>query len=924
MLGLSFDDNGKYIGWSTLFKYSSEEALRASEYLPAPQKTIYNKIEIGYDLVSYQNLIKEQTNIINEANKILQWDPNNSDAKTQLYEAQTKLNISGLDLNPYILQIQQAQNDVGIINGYVNVLNAINSIISNKRANIYYTIPNSNEIVQKLREHEFTKLPTKSLQDANKNFIASHIQNVIQDLENMIAAYQPVEMEDLRDASDLSPKGQQSSQMTLLNPSTKLLMQYANVTGKNVVGVAANGIKGSFMWYYYINDIIQHPERSNFEKKLNYALFNFTTTRLIGRSSNNLQETTINTLSDINLSNVPQEILDRLGYKLTSLISVDNSGSQLVSAATDNAKELILAKINSGNKLAKIYSFLISLGVDLNDIVSFMTSDVVSFIDAVTETDIFNNYDVSIKDAIQIAKTGNVPRKYNTHKDKIIALYQEYKLDDISKIDEKNADVNEFYNILEAADEFSNFARLLGLNQGIPVTKVEIQNVLSFIQSIFNNRLNEYKADNPSQEWVNDIEPFDVYKWMNDEKYREEISEIYNNIKKCINVFDIFNSIPQFDAIRQIFSAVLYVDPAISIKSKAYNKLYDAAKKKNIFMPEDYQQRLLAGIDNDIISDFILHQHIKLPVKQGTRRLDSLFAFSTFNKDGEFKLKTKEDLAIFKYIFESTIIPLLKEGKTWKYVNGQIYEMEDLEIKSNPFIKALRIVRKNDLSYYTVDLNMLTIENSTNSQQKFQRYSTGLQKLSTKYFGNETISNWFILYNLIINKNAYGADKLTTLFDTFLKSKTNVGLLNDYFEYVSKLDYESDISLDIENDLNSKNLIIGFEDSLISAAPIVRSQIGRKEPYILINRGDGLILMRRDKGQYEEVGPILNRQKNETPDQYLERVNNFTNYYTFGKNFSGELSKQINEIIKLGENTISILNDFIVRGILSPIQKICQ
>ena len=206
MLGLSFDDNGKYIGWSTLFDYSSQESLSVSEYLPAPQKTVYNKVDTGYDLNNYLQIIKESNKIIRDVRRILDGDPNNEEAQNQLNTAQQTLEQSGLDLNPYITEILQANNIIDSLRGYIKILTAINTIARDKRANIYYTVENAQEVIQKLREHEFTKLPTQLLSDANKNFIASHIQNVIQDLENMIAAYQPVEMEDLRDASNLSPK----------------------------------------------------------------------------------------------------------------------------------------------------------------------------------------------------------------------------------------------------------------------------------------------------------------------------------------------------------------------------------------------------------------------------------------------------------------------------------------------------------------------------------------------------------------------------------------------------------------------------------------------------------------------------------------------------------------------------------------------
>jgi hypothetical protein len=59
IMGFGFDDNGKYIGWSDMFKYSSIEAIKASEYLPAPTKKRYEIKSTGFDLsnfeIEYQN-----------------------------------------------------------------------------------------------------------------------------------------------------------------------------------------------------------------------------------------------------------------------------------------------------------------------------------------------------------------------------------------------------------------------------------------------------------------------------------------------------------------------------------------------------------------------------------------------------------------------------------------------------------------------------------------------------------------------------------------------------------------------------------------------------------------------------------------------------------------------------------------------------
>ena len=79
IMGHSFDDNGVYIGWSNLFKYSSLEALQASEQLPMPQGKHYKLDKNGYDLTKYEEIfsnlndveqIKLLTKILNDLNDI--------------------------------------------------------------------------------------------------------------------------------------------------------------------------------------------------------------------------------------------------------------------------------------------------------------------------------------------------------------------------------------------------------------------------------------------------------------------------------------------------------------------------------------------------------------------------------------------------------------------------------------------------------------------------------------------------------------------------------------------------------------------------------------------------------------------------------------------------------------------------------------
>ena len=355
-MGLSFDGNGRYVGWSNLFDYSSLETILASEKLPMPQGKTFIKAESGTDISEYLKRLS-----------------NNPDAVQRL-EIYAELLNDLYKHNKDEVRISLTYQD-----DYTDLFN---------------------EAVSQLNIHEHTNIPANLREDASKNFISSRIQSTVQNLRNMIAAYTPVEMEDFRAASENSPKGNESQQMTMLNPATKLLMQIQNITGKNVTGITANAMKASFMWHYYINDVIRNLTEDNF----NYINFSFKTSRIHQRSKGEPVEQEINTLPDVNFED-SQELFNKWQpNRIQGNIPVDSMNSEFMSASTDNAKELILAKVNAGNKLAKMYLFLITLGFDVNDIVKFMTSPVVEFIDSVTDSNIFLNYDLKMDDAIKLAK----------------------------------------------------------------------------------------------------------------------------------------------------------------------------------------------------------------------------------------------------------------------------------------------------------------------------------------------------------------------------------------------------------------------------------------------------------------------------------------------------------------------------------------
>ncbi len=937
-MGLSFTSNGKYIGWSNLFDYSSIEALQASESIPMPSKT---------KLINYTNATKSKfkENIENGINpqyykELL--DRIESNDIIDLDKHSTLLDEINRRIKELDSEDRELANKLKIerIKIYISAIKEVEKVKKDGIAIVRFTSPS---IFNRLQSHYNTSLPISQTSEISKNFISSHIQSTISHPSNLIGAYTPVEMVDYRDAASDSPKANQQTSMTTFNPSTILFMQYANMTGKNVVGIAANGMKASFMWHYYINDIIKAHQ-----DKVEYAKFNLTFNRIKGRFNKNISSINLTGLPDLNMLGVPENIQAIFSNRLFPDIMPDDSHSQFMSAATDNAKELILAKINAGSKLAKIYLYLGTLGFDVKDMVAFMTSDVISFIDKITEPNIFEGkYNISLETAIDIAKgldqkkrnhlvniVGELKTQQIEHLAKKMGIYIEIDDTTLKKVTEGDTkglnqstidlankklsileDLEEFSKVLEGANEFSNFGKLLGLNQGLPTNSSDSLKLLSTIKSYFDDRLEltDSKVQNEITKSLGG--DFDPEKWVHSIEYRKTVSECYNKIKSAINIFEIVSHIPQYAAILDIYSGILYSINNIAIKSKIANMLEEELRKLQgyEYIPESYRQALLQQVDNALVYNFIKSQNIQIPLKASDKIIKEDGSFKDVGQSTHMILDSMSSIATFKYWMEEVLVPNLIHNGGQDYINIDDYS----QIKNNLFITSLRAKYDKEVKKLGLPLNMLTIKDSPESQMKFSEYQLAFEKLDSIKIGNSTLKNLFMLYELIINKDRYGSDKMNTLFGRYLKDS----LLSEFHQYVSKLDYYSNPSIEATQE---NSIAVNIKDMLISAAPIVSGTAQRNEPYVILKTPQGPKYYRKDSKGYTLDHDFLQRKPIESESDYLSRQQNVQQYFVLGGVFFNEivnltsplLSKDNNQIIK----TLNILQQ---RGYIT-ITKSCK
>ena len=916
MMGLNFDNHGIYMGWSDLFSYNSLEEINASEELPMPQGKHYQFI---------QNY--ETADVIigsNEANTIL-----------------------------------SEQNPVVKLHLIAQLLKRLNNETKGKQSITVYSeglpIGVQDFLNQYLNKHENTDFGNNS-DSILKNYISSNIQKLIQRLGNLADAYSPVEMDALRGMLPYTPKQALATSLTLFSPAMVPIMQNQNMTGKQGTGVAANGQKALFMWRFGTLDTLEKNPQNN-----KYVNFKTTIENVLGRFDYERGKTSvlipqiIESLPD--LGNVTKG-LSVLHPKLKS----DNIGSQYISAATDNAKELILAAINSGTKLMKCHLYLLSLGFDVNDIISFMTSPAVSFVDSISDDNIFNGTQISVNKAIDFSedyiiskiefdsteslqKKKEIQEKLDSYsirgiRQPIIEAFKS-KLNRVTDYKQFLSDLRSLKHILMGANEFSSFGNILGINQGIPQTKEDLvawkNKFVTTIYTACNNHglfskkegikycqpiYNYFKETDPSlfnedgsfnlpvsyeklgldkggksaiekrltdifYNQFQNIINFDFDRWLKDQNYRNRTSEFYNLFKQSINIFYLIDNIPHFKSMFRVANILNQIDEKISLKSQISNHFTTLLKQKYPYAPSDYADKLLPAIDEILIGHYIKSSGIQLNLKGNWKILDENYKETASSK---LSLLTDHDISSFKYVFEKYIIPELQNGTL-------LDNAEDNEaIKNNEFIKNLMITSERGVPLYKEDINLMILDANEEVKRKYQTLLQGIKALKPYKYDGKSLVDLFMLYNMIVNKNRYGSERMTEIFEDFILDYNdddfNSSFLVQYLVNLGEEDYNKKLKDKIISSVT-------LTDLLTKIAPLVgKIDDTRQEPFIkVLTPGQGYQFFEKTSRNYSRNAiDLLLPIPGELYNQTIERQVRFTEY-GFGLVYSQYVSEIVNNLM---------------------------
>lgn len=330
--------------FNAILNYSDVYGLDGYKWA-AQQYNKYDKDFITKILKEYVNILINPFNIINNKDNI-------------------SLTIKSLpDLIKFINFISR--------NGLLDIENSkilsrIAESINLETINNYKGIKSLFKALETIVNNHNDYINSKKAESFTKNYIVEQMFRISTDPSNLLEAQQSV------DKTTEEPKSIANKSLAARN-----LLQNAtpgnignifqsiedNHVGKDVIGISALGLKGFFAQTQYINTILNGTDYEKIDQLLRQPplIFNGKEYYLIA-NANSLNTDILRKLVELRGTEYQEDAALLL--------------SALLSLATDNAKELCLAKLNANAKMAGMYIYGLTKGIPFDELGQLLMSDI--------------------------------------------------------------------------------------------------------------------------------------------------------------------------------------------------------------------------------------------------------------------------------------------------------------------------------------------------------------------------------------------------------------------------------------------------------------------------------------------------------------------------------------------------------------------
>lgn len=377
LLTFELGNDGKFVGWSPYFNLSSEEMLQASTELnyPTGKKVEHKHPSTVFNMSNKDNYLLELRNYIEK----LFWPFDVIQNKDKL-----QLRLSDSDSVQQHKLFIEAINFISenglisvVVNSDSNDLNELTRMVNFRKDIAYifkdlfgWDVDGSNviRIFEQLEtfvnKHNLYVKNSDNVEAFTKNYVVEQMYRIAKNPVNLIQAQTSVdqttgEPKDLAD--EFSTAGKALKKATPGNIGNKFQSIEDNHVGKDVIGISAVGLKSFFALTQYANTVLRQGNPEAIDRLLsNPIIFNGNTYYTIA-NANGKNITNANILAKLNTLNDKDAAL---------MISA------LLSLATDNAKELCLAKLNANAKMAGMYIYGLTMGIPFRELGQLLMSDI--------------------------------------------------------------------------------------------------------------------------------------------------------------------------------------------------------------------------------------------------------------------------------------------------------------------------------------------------------------------------------------------------------------------------------------------------------------------------------------------------------------------------------------------------------------------
>lgn len=449
-------------------------------------------------------------------------------------------------------------------------------------------------------------------------------------------------------------------------------------------------------------------------------------------------------VSSQNLSNY---WVDFLYYKRQFNANVADMISIFISLATDNAKELVLARINATPELMSIPVTMLTLGMPPKQVLDIC----ITCLDPIAKSLKYNR--------LQEAGTTNVR--------KLIAN-NNTDFDEVTK--------KSLLAIYDAAQEMRAITSFFKINQGLTAQYVELLGFYKNLAAILPQMISRKSgvSINDVEEPPINLEKLFSSKWKTEEKLKDReryISGLKDNINKYKSAFNVINIVLENSNFSAMLEAMQLQLESIQFASGAASfvniRSIISAEESEPLKTNDY--RVLLRLYQDFIIGKTLQSEDFADIKFSLEDVAKSFGIESSSiklphkTNAQFGLNTEVGVENFIYLVEQIVIPRLKEKYGNNFFIRSLEEYKNKQLDKNSYQLMYDVFDDEDVA------ELQNIQNAIQDLRQIALHNSGLKTVLGQSIN---IGDIFYLYDMIVYKQRMsGLDMVVKSVANQLNSK---------------------------------------------------------------------------------------------------------------------------------------------------------